>query len=424
MSHNHSIINLLNLKEENITFDENFCKEITIKGIKCKVFYATLTYQPQACYKCNHPFDKGIIKHGFKTSMIKLPSVSGFNTYLKLRKQRYFCRHCQSTFTLKTSIVKKNCCISNNTKLAIAIHAKEKISEKDIAKYHNVSHSTVNRIIDSFYDHYKPKYNYLPKHLCFDEFKSVKSAAGSMSFIFCDSTNENIVDIVEDRRLHVLKSYFLRFSKKARFSVKTIVIDMYSPYISLIKAVFPKAKIIIDTFHIIQLFSRALNKTRIKIMNQDKKNYNKLKKYWKLLLKDQSKVNSISYHYHRSFKNIMREIDIIDYLLDLDPSLRVSYELYHNIRSCIKMKDFTRLNTLLYRKHPDISDYMKTSVKTIKKYIDYVENTLKYPYNNGVIKGINNKIKVIKRIAFGYKSFLHFKNRILITQNLANLKAA
>ncbi|HEY8364705.1 MAG TPA: transposase, partial [Haloplasmataceae bacterium] len=35
-------------------------------------------------------------------------------------------------------------------------------------------------------------------------------------------------------------------------------------------------------------------------------------------------------------------------------------------------------------------------------------------YNNGVIEGINNKIKVIKRIAFGYRSFIHFKLRILI----------
>jgi Transposase len=58
------------------------------------------------------------------------------------------------------------------------------------------------------------------------------------------------------------------------------------------------------------------------------------------------------------------------------------------------------------------------------KYINYIENTLKYDYNNGVLEGINNKIKVIKRIAFGYKCFYHFKNRILITQNLATIKGA
>jgi len=424
MPHNNSILNLLNLKDENITFHEKFCSEGIVKGIKSKFFYATLTYIPDTCYCCDHIFDNKIIKHGFKSSTIKIPSISGFCSYLKLRKQRYFCKHCNSTFTLRTCVINKNCFISNNSKLSIALSAKEKISEKDIAKSHNVSHSTVNRIIDSFYSHYKPKYNYLPRHLCFDEFKSVKSAAGAMSFIFCDSDTGKIVDIVEDRRLHVLKSYFLRYSKPARCAVKTIVIDMYSPYISLIKSIFPNAKIIIDKFHIVQLLSRALNKTRIRIMNKDKKNYNKLKRYWKLLLKDVSNVNYENYHYHSCFRNQMREIDIINYLLDLDPELKATYQLYHDFRFCIQTKNFNLLNKLITNCDDNISDYMKTSIKTIKKYIDYVDNTLKYGYSNGVLEGINNKIKVIKRIAFGYRSFYHFKNRILITQNLATLKTA
>ena len=60
-------------------------------------------------------------------------------------------------------------------------------------------------------------------------------------------------------------------------NVKFIVIDMYSPYISLILKLFPNARIIIDKFHLVQLISRALNKTRINIMKKDKKNY----KYFK-----------------------------------------------------------------------------------------------------------------------------------------------
>lgn len=424
MSLNHSILNLLNLKDENIFFDEYFYSEGTVKNVTVKFFHATLTYTPKACYCCGHVFDGNIIKHGFKTSTIKIPKISGFNAYLKLKKQRYFCRHCNSTFTLKTSIVKRNCFISNNTKLAIALDAENKISEKDIAKNHNVSHSTVNRVIDAFYDYYKPKFNYLPKHLCFDEFKSVKAASGAMSFIFCDSETGEIVDIVEDRRLRVLKNYFLQYSKAARLSVETIVIDMYSPYISLIKEVFPKAKIIIDNFHILQLFSRALNKTRISVMNKDKQNYNKLKKYWKLLLKDHTAVDFDNYTYHRCFKNQMRQIDIINYLLDLDSELRASYKLYQNIRYCIKHRDFDLLVRTLNGNITQVSNYMKTSVRTIKKYLEYVNNTLKYDYNNGVLEGLNNKIKVIKRIAFGYRCFYHFKNRILITQGLARLKTA
>ena len=71
-----------------------------------------------------------------------------------------------------------------------------------------------------------------------------------------------------------------------------------------------------------------------------------------------------------------------------------------------------------------VSDYMKTSINTFIKYKDYIKNSLTYNYTNGVLEGINNIIKVLKRIAFGYRSFLHFKNRILITHNLAVLKAS
>ena len=43
MSHHHSIRNLLNIKDKNITFDENFCAEELIKGVQSKVFYGQLT---------------------------------------------------------------------------------------------------------------------------------------------------------------------------------------------------------------------------------------------------------------------------------------------------------------------------------------------------------------------------------------------
>ena len=48
------------------------------------------------------------------------------------------------------------------------------------------------------------------------------------------------------------------------------MIDMYSPYISLIKKLFQNINIIIDKFHLINFISISLNKTRIKIMKYDK----------------------------------------------------------------------------------------------------------------------------------------------------------
>lgn len=54
-------------------------------------------------------------------------------------------------------------------------------------------------------------------------------------------------------------------------NVKLIVIDMYSPYISLIKKMFPCVKIIIDKFNLVNLISTILNKTRFNTMKSIKR---------------------------------------------------------------------------------------------------------------------------------------------------------
>ncbi|PNZ30201.1 hypothetical protein CD114_00125 [Mammaliicoccus sciuri] len=53
-------------------------------------------------------------------------------------------------------------------------------------------------------------------------------------------------NIIEDRKQQSLIRYFHRYSKEARAAVKTISMNLYSPYISVVKAFFPNAKIVID----------------------------------------------------------------------------------------------------------------------------------------------------------------------------------
>ncbi len=96
------------------------------------------------------------------------------------------------------------------------------------------------------------------------------------------------------------------------------------------------------------------------------------------------------------------------------------------------MREIDILNFLL-----NLSPEFQTAFQTFKTYQSYIENTLTTSYTNAPIEGINNKIKVTKRIAFGYRSFYHWvtyhaehvsstsrviKSRILMTQNLTKPK--
>ena len=61
---------------------------------------------------------------------------------------------------------------------------------------------------------------------------------------------------------------------------------------------------------------------------------------------------------------------------------------------------------------------MQVSIDTCLEYIDYLKNSFNFEYSNGAVEGINNYIKVLKRVAFGYRNFANFRTRILISRNL------
>ena len=421
MSKFNYITEMLELKDNNIKFYENCYHKEKIKGVYHKVFEGILTYKPTCCEKCGVLFDNKFEKHGFITSNIKIPDVAGFKTILRLKKQRYLCKHCGKTFTLRDNVTEYGCFISNNTKWKIAYELRNKISEKDIAKNNNVSPNTVERIMDSYYDTQKLYKNYLPEILSFDEFKSVKSADGSMSFHMCNGETGQTIDIVEDRKLLSLLKYFGYYSFKARKSVKFIIIDMYSPYVSLIQKMFPNAQIIIDTFHLVQLISRSLNKTRIRAMKSNKSAYNKMKRYWKLILKDRNQLDYSKWKRYTCFSNLMTEIDVVNYILDQSIELKTTYYKYQELLQSIREKNYDDFIYAIDNVNNSVSDYMKTSIKTLTEFKDNIYNTFNNNYHNGFIEGNNNFIKVLKRIAFGFRSFRRFKARIMICKGLVKI---
>ena len=54
----------------------------------------------------------------------------------------------------------------------------------------------------------------------------------------------------------------------------------------------------------------------------------------------------------------------------------------------------------------------------MKKYKQGITNAFKLTYSNGTMEGTNNKIKVIKRVAYGYRNFQNFRARIYFIQGL------
>src|SRR5699024_11476104 len=97
------------IKKKNIKYEKRL-KEEKIKEQNHLVYYGKLTYKPKGCVKCgivNQSTDD-IVKNGTKTSTIKLTNINFKPVLLKLKKQRFLCRHCRSTFIAETKLVNRN----------------------------------------------------------------------------------------------------------------------------------------------------------------------------------------------------------------------------------------------------------------------------------------------------------------------------
>lgn len=419
---------ILQLKDKNIIFNNDSVKECVIKNVNSLVFSAKLSYTPIACPCCGTVNENySIVKNGTRKSRIQLISISGLPAYLDLYKQRFYCRSCLQSFTASTQEVAKFCHISTRLKQFIAKSLTTTVSESQIAKDHHVSVHTVRRITDTQASKLKITPNQsLPNHLGFDEFKSVSSCHYAMSFVYIDNQTHSVIDIVQDRKFTSLFNYFMRFSLKTRQSVETITIDMYEPYIQLITHAFPNAKIIMDPFHIVQALNRELNKARIKFMNRirykDTRLYNKFKRYWKLLLASEESLVTGIYQRFPLFDWLTNTGNIVDYLLEQNEELKQTYRIVQQLRTALHKRDLASFTQCIQLGlQLPIFSGLKRVLRTFNKRKKYIENTVTYSFlSNGPIEGINNKIKVLKRNAFGFRNYAHFRNRILLMMNLYN----
>ena len=418
-----SIKLILNIKDQNIFFSKYAVTKERVQDHWSTVYTGILTYQPPKCACCG--FDS-VVRHSYKKSDIQLIKVQENYSYLRLYKQRFLCKNCGTTFTAKTYYVDENCYISKPLKFAIAVALKEKKSMKDIATEYGVSSKTVERILHSFYKEPQLNTHFLPKHLLIDEFKGTSDCEGAMCFIISDADTGKIFDILDDRRNFKIERYFMRFPLKVRQKVAHIVMDMNGAYGSIISKIFPKVKISIDRFHIIQQINRALNTQRIKTMkslnrndSEEMKDYRKLKKYWKTLLKNNKNIDYTSYKQFPLFnKKLLTESDVLDHLLSIDTTLKESYEIYQELLYHYDKRDHKAFFATIENLPRTLDEQFKKSICYLIKHKTSIKHSFLYPYSNGKMEGKNNLIKVIKRIAFGFRTFRTLKMRIFIQQDL------
>ncbi len=300
------------------------------------------------------------------------------------------------------------------------------MSLKYIANKNRVSITTVeNELLDI--ESGIPKYLInLPRVISFDEFKA-DTNEGKYSFIINDPIHKKILDILPDRKKESLIQYFMHCEN--RHSVEFVISDMYEPYLLVTQIMFPKAKYVVDRFHYITYIMDALDGIRIRLQ----KEYGEKSKEYKLL-KNKKNVSLLRKYsneidwwvYTKRYKNghmvEVLPINVLNDIFKISNDLKEGYNLKEEFLDIINHSKEMNVEEQIDRWiskciSKNIPEFVEAA-GTISRWKEYILNSfIDDRYSNGFTEGVNNKIKVIKRIAFGYKSFVLLRARILYIFN-------
>lgn len=401
MQHNNTI-KLLKLQGKNIKFH----KEVIDNRNNTAFFYISKPIVETTCPCCG-TLTKRI--HDHREQRIKHTSINGFKTFLMLKKTRLLCTNCGKKFYMNYSdIVNPRFRSSNVLFNKIIDDLKSSYSFKDVAKTNYVSTGVVTRYLSFF--SYLMQWNNattLPKHIGIDEFKGNCNNSKYLFHIF-DLDTKQTIKILKSRDFSTIVNFFNTISN--RNDVKIVSMDLYAPFKNAVKAKLKNAVIVADRFHYTRIVAQALDSLRLQIWRKSQNHEKKyLKNLKKALLKNISSVDK---------DNILKIEEKLNYAFEISADLKYGYQLYQDflkIKDAVSYKEKCKLfkEWLSDAESSTISTF-KSAAETLLKWNKEILNSFKYKYTNSSTEGKNNKIKVIKRIAFGYRNLHNFENRIKI----------
>jgi len=338
--------------------------------------------------------------HDYRTQIIKGPPLGEKFILFHYRKRRYRCPSCGKRFYEKNTFVPRYHRMTSSLVAYMLKELKSCHSMVSVAQRCNVSPFTVARVF-SFVSTLKPK---LTEVLSIDEFKG-NCEEGKYQCILTDPKNHKVLDILPGREMHHLSAYFASFSKEERAKVKAVVIDMWKPYQDIVKTYFKNAIVVVDRFHFIRQVLWAFDRIRREEQRRFSKQRRRYFKQSKKLL--WARFNKLDEEGQQA----------VEVMLNVSPRLKEAYLLKE------KFMEFVDSETLEEAKKKLHAWYLYVSVsklpefdycfRTITRWQNEILNSFKVSYTNGYTEGVNNKIKVLKRNAYGIRNFNRFRSRIL-----------
>jgi transposase len=217
--------------------------------------------------------------------------------------------------------------------------------------------------------------------------------------VVCDIENKSLLEVIDSHKQEDIIKTLIGWPVELRESVLEVAIDMWGGFTNIVKIVFPNARITYDRFHVMKSVNKELNKIIKQTKTETKKLNIKHMKY--ILLKNNNKLTE-------------EEKEKLERILNCSKRLREAYELKEEFRAIYETYQTPEhAKTQVEKWMNKASSIYNDCIQTVKNHLEGICNYFYDRVTSGIMEGINNKIKLIKRQAYGFINFEHLRMRLL-----------
>ena len=358
-----------------------------------------LRYRP-LCHHCQSP--AGTIHSNGHSRFIRDLNMAKAQVWLQVEYRKVWCDNCNGVRVEHLSFADASKRVTD--RLAQYIYDLCKmLTVHDVAEHLDLNPKTIKAIDKSFLE---KSFGWTDCHdlrvLAIDEI-ALRKGHNYMTVVM-DYFSGRVVWMSEGRSKETLDRFFAEMTNKQKEAVEAVAMDMWEPYINRVKHHCPNANIVFDFFHVVQAFGRVIDKVRreeyLKANEQDRK---VLKGSRYLLLKNEENLTDKQ---QSRLKDVLELNSTLNMLYVLKDHLKLIY--YCNDRQKAKktLDDWCEMAGQI--EHPSVKGFIRRL-----RFFEYgILNHADYPIGTSKLEGVNNKIKVIKRKAYGFHDSEYFALKV------------